>query len=131
MTTQQTGLSVPGPAVAGNAGVPVPQRGRRGSSRPAHPRRQFSARAKWFWLTLLALALIGLTHWLILIPAVVVGATVAVQMGKIGKVPAMVAAFGLIVLIVTISVTTWGHSSKAPVVSSQPRPGLRTWDFTS
>ena len=35
--------------------------------------------------------------------------------GRIGKVPAMVGAFGLIVLIITISVTTWSHGSK-------PRP---------
>ena len=121
MTAQQNSPSMPGPALAGNAGVPVAQRGRRGSRRPARSRRQRSARAKWFWLTVLALALIGLTHWLILIPTVVVAAAVGVQKGKIGKVPAVGTAFGLIILIVTISVTTWGHGSKAPVVSPQPR----------
>jgi hypothetical protein len=92
MTTRQTGLSVPGPAAAGHAGVPVTPRGVRTSvgprwarlrtgaggtrgstgagpftlykslnsnhrafSHPTRPTRQRSARAKWFWLTVLAL----------------------------------------------------------------------------
>jgi hypothetical protein len=121
MTTQQTGQPAPGPAVTGHAYVPAAPRGRRASSRPARPRRQHSVKAKWLWLTVLALALIGLTHGLILIPAVVVAAAVSVRKGRIGKVPAMAAAFGLIVLIITISVTTWSHGSKVPAVSSQPK----------
>jgi hypothetical protein len=121
MTTQQTSRPAPGPAATGHAGVPAAQRGPRGSSRPDRPRRRHSVRAKWFWLTVLALALIGLTHWLVLIPAVVLAAAVAVRNGRIGKVPAMVAAFGLIVLIITISVTTWSHGSKAPAVSPHPK----------
>jgi len=121
MTTQQTGQPAPGPAVTGHAYVPAAPRGRRASSRPARPRRQHSVKAKWLWLTVLAVALIGLTHGLILIPAVVVAAAVSVRKGRIGKVPAMAAAFGLIVLIITISVTTWSHGSKVPAVSPQPK----------
>ena len=121
MTTQQTGQPAPGPAATEYAGVPAAQRGRRGSSRPARPRRRHSVRAKWFLLTVLALALIGLTHGLVLIPAVVLAAAIAVRHGRIGKIPAMVAAFGLVVLIITISVTTWSHGSRAPAVSPQPK----------
>jgi hypothetical protein len=121
MTTRQTGRSAPGPAATSHTGVSAAPRGRRGSTRPARPGRQLSVRAKWFWLTVLALALIGLTHGLVLIPAVVLAAAVAVRRGRIGKVPAMAAAFGLIVLIITVSVTTWSHGSKAAAVSPQPK----------
>jgi hypothetical protein len=37
MTTRPTGLSVPGPAAAGHAGVPVTQRGVKASVGPSSP----------------------------------------------------------------------------------------------
>jgi len=60
---------------------------------------------------LLALGLIFMTHGLILIPAVISAAVLVIRRGKIGKIPGLAVAAGLIALIITGSVATWAGNS--------------------